>query len=137
MRMWPFVLILTACGSKSDDSAAPSGPATFTEVRDEILLKSCALAGGCHLPGEEGDTDGELPWDPNNPDAVYATLVNATAATGKVLVTPGDVNNSFLVVKITGEQGADEGDPMPPPFGLNAETAARIVSWIEDGAPDN
>lgn len=139
MRLLPLFVFLCACGSgKSDDSGTTdAGPATFTEVRDDILLMDCAIAGGCHLPGDDGDVDGGLAWDPSAPDAVYDTIVNATATTGLVLVTPGDIDNSFLITKITAEQGTDQGDPMPPPFGLSAEKTARIVSWVEDGAPNN
>ena len=130
MRLLPLFALL-ACGAKDPEPA----PTTFTEVRDELLLKSCALSS-CH-----GSGTGDLSFDAAAPDAVYSALVDvpSAGAPGFTLVVPGDPDNSYLVMKL--EAHADiVDDPMPPPFGLldqDPEMVDRVRSWIADGAPDN
>ena len=53
-------------------------------------------------------------------------------------VVPGDPGNSFLMVKILGEQQFGEGEAMPPTGGLlGDDDVALIRQWILDGAEDN
>lgn len=130
MRFLPMVLLLAACGGKED--TAPTVP-TFTEVRDEVFLVSCALSS-CH-----GGGTGGLTLDKDDPDAAYDALVNATGDSGLTLVVPGDVDGSYLIQKLRDADGI-EGDPMPPPFGLETadpDAMARVIAWVEAGAPND
>lgn len=81
--------------------------------------------------------------------AAYAELVKhrAEARKGAVRVLPGDATASFLVDKLTGALGAQEGKLMP----IDADTGAPIEPnplppnfidqvlnpWIAAGASDN
>lgn len=142
MQRWLVIPMMVACGGDKAADSEPAGPPTFTEIRDDVLFKSCALST-CHLPGEDGAVGtilgehGMLVLDPSQPDAAYDALVGFTGIYGHVLVVPGDPDASFLVAKITGAQGTNEGGAMPEPFGLDAITAGRVIEWVEIGAPNN
>ena len=132
MRLLPIVGLLAACSGTKDSAPAEPAP-TFTEVRDEVLMLSCALAS-CH----GGATSG-LELDKDAPEEAWAALVNATADSGRVLVVPGDPDGSYLIQKLRADEGI-EGDPMPPPFGLlhaNEEAYAKIEAWVAAGARDD
>lgn len=137
-----FAFLVFGCGGDKTSDSTPPGPPTFTEIRDDVLFRSCAL-GTCHLPGEDGAVGGIpgehglLSLDPSQPDLAYDAVVGFTGIHGKVLVVPGDPSGSFLVTKITGAQGTGEGGAMPEPFGLDAITAGRVIEWIERGAPND
>lgn len=127
---------LAACGGKGDTG---TDEVTFTQVRDDVLLKSCGLST-CHKPNADPAlwaSESELVMDPDDPDAIYDAIVNATAATGKTLIVPNDVDGSFLITKSKAEQEPTEGDPMPPPFGLPAEDIDLLVAWVNAGAPND
>jgi hypothetical protein len=60
-------------------------------------------------------------------------------------IDPGDIENSYLYLKLTNPPA---GETMPVGEGflrtginrtapLHRDLIARLVSWIEDGAPDN
>lgn len=96
----------------------------------------CAVQGifnsqcvSCHsAAGHLGDLD--LETDP------YAALVGVPSASypGRTLVVAGDSANSFLLVKMLGEQSADEGSVMPTSGALPAEKTALVEAWISAGA---
>lgn len=131
-RLLPFALVLvTACSGTSDDSGTDE--VTFTKLYDEVF-SDCAV---CHGPGQEDAAESGLTIHADDKDATYAAMVDATAASGRVLVAPGDIDGSYLVTKVLGEQDAGDGSPMPPPFGLDAASAAMVVAWVEAGAPNN
>lgn len=136
-----LVLALFACG----------GPATLTDVQDEVFGLSCALST-CHGSGSGG-------IDLSSAAASHASLVNQPAhfepntrgceADGQdtdttdrddVLVIPGDPENSYLVEKLRGDDDI-VGSPMPEcTSGLATTSPAQfdlVVSWIEDGAQNN
>lgn len=111
-------------------------PATFDEVRDEVLLTSCALSS-CHGAGT-----GELTISADDPDAIYDVLVDVPSVHDPSIprVKPGDPDGSFLVQKLEGTHAnrGEDNEAMPPPSGLlesDPEAVARVRSWIEDGAP--
>lgn len=129
MRILPVIALiaLAACGKDGESDDAP----TFTEVRDEVFVPSCALAG-CHgdQPGEAGlylgaDMDlGQLVNEPSIDDPE------------QIRVIPGDPDNSYLIKKM--ERAPDiYGDPMPPPFGADEDTVELVRAWIAAGAKDN
>jgi hypothetical protein len=101
MRRDPLILsalVLTACGDKGDDTAAgdtgTADPATWEEVRDDILVPSCGF-GTCHGPpgsagfGIDGDTTAdELVEVVSFQDESY------------FLVDPGNPDESYLLMKL-------------------------------------
>ena len=84
------------------------------------------------VPGGTG------PMPLHNEDASYDSLVNAgfafTCAVPRV--TPGEPDNSCLVLKIEGSNLAS-GNTMPPPPSpsLSQEEIDAIREWIAQGAP--
>jgi hypothetical protein len=126
------LLLMFACADKAEDSGTEieADPATFTEVRDDILLLSCAFSS-CH--GDQGA--GGLTFDE---EGSYDALVNSpsSAIPGETLVIPGDSAGSYLIKKLEGAEGID-GDEMPPGTSLGVPKIDRVKSWIDDGAQDN
>lgn len=85
----------------------------------------------CHsTSGALGDLD--LETDP------YTALVGVPAAAdgALTLVIAGDPDNSFLVQKIEGTQGASLGGQMPAGTPLPQSSIDLIRKWITDGASD-
>jgi hypothetical protein len=124
------LMLLIACADKAGDSAEPAEPATFTEVRDDILLLSCAFST-CH--GAQGA--GGLTLDE---EGSFEALVNTPSEDlpGEIMVIPGDSEGSYLIKKLEGAEGI-EGDEMPPGTTIGTEKIERVKSWIDDGALDN
>lgn len=129
-RSAPVLLaFLTACGPP---------PATFTEVRDELLVTSCALSS-CH-----GGGTGDLTMSADDPGAIYGALVDVPSVHDPAIlrVKPGDPDNSFLIQKLEGTHANanEDNEAMPPPLGLadrDPEMIERVRSWIENGAPND
>lgn len=120
----------TDASPETDDTDPPPAP-TFTRVRAEVLLPSCALSS-CH--GKARGAPGGLRLG-NAPGPDHAELVDvpATLAEGEVLVIPGDPDRSYLVRKI--EDAADiVGQSMPPGVTLSAEHKQLVRDWIAAGA---
>ena len=60
-------------------------------------------------------------------------LVNKSARTGKTLVTPGDLKNSYLYVKL--QPNPPKGSRMPKGGGaLKAAELKKVADWILQGA---
>jgi len=115
---------LMGCKDKDGDSGAP---ATFAEVRDEILVPSCGFST-CHGTGTGGLTLDE--------DLTAADLVGVAASGDPTasLVVEGDPDASYLLQKMRGDSGI-VGTVMPPSGALDAETVGRVEAWIAAGAP--
>ena len=129
--------LFIACGDKITDTADDSvenpytnNPATFTEVNDELLMKSCAfsschaVAAGYLLLEEEGN---------------YTRLVDIASftLTDEILVVPNDADSSYLFKKVIGAEGI-AGDIMAPNgAGISLLQEQMLRSWIEDGAQNN
>ena len=66
---------------------------------------------------------------------VYREQVLGRGDSGSTIVTPGDVDASELIRRVTSD---DEGERMPPvdehPEGLPAEEIDRLTRWVEEGA---
>lgn len=121
----PLVAVWATGCAGSDADSGPVEPATWEEVRDEVLAPSCGFSS-CHAPpgsaqfGVDGTTE-ESAW----------IGVESTVQAGAILVVPGDADASYLVQKLEGASGT-LGEPMPPPAGgLGADKIERVRSWIE------
>lgn len=108
------------------------GPATLTELQDDLFTPTCDNFG-CHnadsasagLVLAEGMSFAELVNEPSRQRPEFDR------------VEPGDPDNSYIVKKLRGDADIN-GDRMPEggPFLDDAELA-RLISWINDGAPNN
>ena len=136
MRSLLLALTLTACSGGVDKpgTTGDSGDPTGTPAPSEGW---CAVQGvfnancmQCHSAASAlGGLDLET--------SPYTALVGVTSqAFGRVLVQPGDPADSLLYLKMSGSQGASEGDPMPPTGVLDAATVEIVSQWIADGASD-
>lgn len=114
-------VLLTACG---EDAGAVASD--WPTVRDEILVPGCGFSS-CHGAGESDFTVTTAD--------LYAELVNVPSSQvpEQMRVVPGDPDASYLIWKLTGQEGM-VGDPMPPSGSLSEEKLAAIRQWIEDGA---
>jgi len=117
---------------------------SFEIIQRLTFNKSCAVSG-CHISATT--SNGELDL---TAEVSYASLVNAPIVAsplandrGFKLVTPNDVEKSFLVTKINcfGEQTPDHHDygfPMPLSRpNLSQGEVDFILSWINAGAPQS
>jgi hypothetical protein len=107
--------------------------ATFATIEQRIFAMRCT-APSCH--GAAGAGGLML-----TPGAAYGALVAVPAtnpaarAAGLLRVLPDAPDRSFLVRKLEGALGPDEGDRMPMGSTLPARDLALIRRWIEAGAP--
>ena len=116
----------------------PFPGSTFEEIQQEIFTQTCALQS-CHGSFQAGGLSLE---DDAYHNLVGVTPANPTAsAAGKLLVAPGDLDNSFLWHKINALLEAGEGAAMP--LGTQGLIALRpdlvdlIGDWILAGAPED
>jgi hypothetical protein len=109
---------------------------TFDQLQKQVLNRSCAVPT-CHVAPTQPHLLSLLPG------AAYDSLVNAipangeAQAAGKLRVHAGVPENSFLLDKLRGRLGPDEGERMP--LGrpsINRRVLIRLVEdWIQAGAP--
>ncbi len=112
------------------DDTTPEGP-TFNRVRNEVILKSCALSN-CHGAAEP---TGELPLGRTAAeDHAQLVDVESSVLAGEVRVIPGDAANSYLIKKMEAAEGID-GDNMPPGPPLAEDVRQLVKDWINAGAP--
>lgn len=109
-------------------------PVTFAELQESVFEPSC-LQSGCHNARDR------LSGLVLEGDEAYGSLVNAVpqnfaaVARGLLRVTPGELDSSFLWIKLTNprpEYGSAmplEADPLTP------EQLRRVRDWILLGAP--
>lgn len=113
-------------------SATKSEPATtLSQLQSEVFTPRCSFChtGGTNsLPGAMNLTAGNA----------YSNLVNVGSrqSAGATRVVPGDPAASYLIRKLEGTNTVGSRMPVGGPF-LDADTIARIKSWIASGAPDN
>jgi hypothetical protein len=111
------------------------GEATWTQVLDVFASNGCADVG-CHGGGFVSGGLGSL----DDYNAGYTELLtDPVFCAGSSLtsrVVPNDPASSFLVAKLDGSE--DCGSPMPlGGLPISDVDLATIVSWIDDGAPQN
>jgi hypothetical protein len=103
---------------------------SFSNDIQPIFTSSCALSG-CHNSGAQAELillQGQA----------YANIVNvdSTQDPTKKRVLPGDASNSYLVIKIEGNQ--TEGDRMPQGRSpLSSVRINNIKNWVDRGAKNN
>lgn len=105
--------------------------ALLSQLQAEVFTPRCS---GCHTG--VGDT---LPFTLNlTAGNSFSNLVNVASrqSPGTARVAPGDPANSYLIRKLEGANITGSRMPLGGPY-LDAETLARIKSWIMSGAPNN
>ncbi len=112
----------------------PGATATFTTLQRKIFTPSCATLS-CHGAANAGGMTLAA-------GAAYANLVGvppsngAALAAGLLRVAPGDPDRSFLLWKLEGTLGPDEGQSMPRVGAQLPPTLIDLVRrWIAAGAP--
>ena len=110
---------------------APFRP-QFSCIQQLVFTPTCALAG-CHAA--PGASQGLVLSE----GVAYGMLVGVPStetSTGQIRVSPGDPDNSYLIVKLEGTDSRLVGDRMPfgGPYLSQAEIDV-IRQWILDGAP--
>ena len=141
--LWPLLsLALAACAGEGISDPLGPGPSCtdMTPFRPElhciqqlVFTPTCAKSG-CHVnPGAQRGLD-------LSDGIAWANIVSVASAEDPNLnrVTPGDPDNSYLVLKLEGDPRII-GDRMPqdgPPYFSQAEIDV-IRQWILDGAMDN
>jgi hypothetical protein len=136
------LLLLGACGSGPakptlvglPDCGTPSDGGTAEELNDEVLVNTACGASGCHSPPAPFSFDLS-----DGGAAVRSEWVGKKSTQVPELnrVTPGDVNASYLIYKLVGQQ-ADAGglgDRMPQggPY-LDDVSLCRVINWVKTGA---
>jgi hypothetical protein len=112
----------------------PGATATFATLQRKIFTPSCATLS-CHGASNAGGMTLVA-------GAAYANLVGisssnpAAQAAGLLRVAPGDPDRSFLLRKLEGRLGPDEGAQMPRVGSELPPTLIDLVRrWIAAGAP--
>jgi len=124
--------VLVACSDLGDDPGDGGGPmnpppetVNFVEDVQPIFDANCV---GCH--GDGGNAGLDL-----RSGLSYTNLVGITATESSLSrVEPGEPMNSWLYLKLTGQQ--DVGTVMPPSGSLDADLTDLVRTWIEEGALD-
>jgi hypothetical protein len=87
-----------------------------------------------------GCAGGELCHGFSSPPALYGQLVGAPAYDGcdaGVLVTPADLQRSYLLHKVTGVAMCANTQRMPPGGAMSRPDIQTIADWICVGAPND
>jgi mono/diheme cytochrome c family protein len=146
-RVLRYALLALACTAVACDEKLSSiaGPTpnlepTFASIQHDIF-EATDSAGRtactqCHTSTGRNPSGGMN----LNPDVAYDQIVNiaARAKPTAMRIVPGDPNNSYLYLKLTGGAGIT-GNRMPnngPPY-LTDGQLLIIKRWIENGAPRN
>ena len=131
-----LMLLLFSAGCQHADPLSdlvpPEEDVRFSTLQTTIFNLNCALSG-CHT--------GTFPPQGLNLSAgqAYASLVGVTAQEKPELlrVKPGDPDNSYIYLKVTGSPRIN-GEQMPRGrTALSAEQIDLIRRWIEQGAKNN
>jgi hypothetical protein len=129
-----FVFVLLA-GCEKEEALMDPDPdpdPTLSQIQTSIFDTNCALSG-CHA--------GASPQMGMNLSAgqSFSNIVNVPSMENGALnrVTPGDADNSYLYLKITGAAGIT-GSRMPLGRAPLSQTQLDLVrDWIEAGAENN
>lgn len=123
-----LIILISACSSDSVTNPQEVEPpqAAFSSIQTEVLDNSCALSG-CH--------DGTR--RPNLTAGVaFVNIVNMPSTQGLNYIEPGDPDNSYLYLKLLGNNIS--GSRMPVGADpLSIAVTDSIKKWIENGALNN
>jgi hypothetical protein len=118
------------------DCGTPSDAGTVADVFNTLTINYGCSAGGCHggMPFFNFHLD-------NDAGSLRDAWVNVKSLQSPLnRVTPGDIDQSYVIYKLWGQQadaGADGfGDRMPqgaPPV-TNADLC-QVINWVNAGAP--
>jgi hypothetical protein len=135
MRRWIPVLVLSllaaGCGGSGGGPAnvVTGSSVSFQQVQGSIFTPTCATTG-CHLGG-----GAPLGLDLSAGQALGNTVnVPSLEVPAYDRITPGDPDDSYLFMKVTGDPRIF-GDQMPafaPPLGT--DDLQMLRDWIEQGA---
>jgi outer membrane protein assembly factor BamB len=126
----------TPTAGSGGSSGASTGPATFSSIYTDILMRRCA-GPLCH----GGAPGGSLNVMGADAKAARASLVGKAASGSGCssstvpIVTAGNPDQSLLYLKLTGNPPC--GGKMPPTGAIPAAELERIKMWIANGAADN
>ena len=97
---------------------------TFAKILNDFFV-SCSA---CHL---KGAASGGLDL------SKYNNIVNVTSTqkSSFMLIKPGDPDNSYIFIKVTGTEGIS-GSRMPPGGQLSPNQVDLLRDWILAGAPE-
>lgn len=131
-------LLLAACGGGGGESGIDAGNVSYAEDVAPIFSGSCMF---CHHEGGAAPGDMENTFDPetgliNQPN----TWVEAHGSDETVLVDPGNVDNSFILVKVQEDLHVPEEDGSLMPLHLprfTEDELATVEQWIADGAQND
>ena len=136
-------LFLAACGgvpnAEADNlatthtlDAAEGPPIAFSAVYAQVLTP-CATA--CHFTGTTETTTLFM----DTQASTYAVLLGKTLpseSTSTPYITPKNVNESFLYLKVTGDPSVGPRMPLGS-AALGDSEIAELASWINGGALNN
>lgn len=134
-----IILVLFACdGGDSTPTDSAALQPTLTNVQAEVFDLSCTFST-CH--GASGSA-GELDLTPGQS---FGEMVNVAAvgpleldtASTELLVIPGDLENSYLMKKLRGDDGIYKKRMPSSGGGLDAERMKLVEDWVLAGALDN
>ena len=121
--------------SNSFGQTIPNENSAYHDIQEYIFDKSCANSA-CHAaPTNVANLN--LTYARSYEDLVGREPENpAAAAAGMKLVDPGNPDNSFLLTKLIGPTGLEQGNRMPIGAGIlhNGKIDA-VRKWIAAGAP--
>lgn len=123
-----FCLLLVA--GCDDDNPVESEDVRLAEVQSDVFNPSCAVSG-CHA-GDNSPADLDL-----SEGVAYDNIVNvaSTEVPSLMLVEPGNAEDSYLFIKITGDDRIALGTFQMPIGGeLTEEQIDLVEEWIEAGA---
>ena len=126
-----MILGIAGCGGDSGDPTAPDDPdaPTLSSIETDIFEPFCSVHHGPSAAAADLDLSA---------GRSFANLVNVLSTQVDLnLVTPGDVNASYLIHKVEGRPGI-AGRQMPiGALPLTTEEIEAISRWIAAGARNN
>lgn len=100
--------------------------ATFSSIQQNVFSKSCAFSS-CHA----GSVSPTL-----SAGNAYGNIVNRSSSVGKAYIKPSDPDNSYLLLKLKGQNIS--GARMPRNASPLTQAVIDSISlWIQNGAQNN